>query len=75
MNLKAALRSPWTTAGGAVTALGLGLQTQVAGLPDWTQTLAIICIIAGPVMMGIAARDSGTSSEAAGVRKAGKAVK
>ncbi len=77
MNLNSALKSPWTTVGGAVLALGLGLQSPAAvtALPEWCQTLAIICIIVGPVLIGVAARDSGTSSETAGVRKSGKAVK
>lgn len=65
---KAALVNWRTTLGGAITALGLGLQSPeaVGTVPDWLISFAPIFVVVGPLLVGWAARDSNVSSEKSG---------
>ena len=69
MNVKAITRNPWTTVGGALMAIGMGLQQADPGtVPEWLRGFGTIFAIVGPILIGFAARDSSTSSETAGAK-------
>lgn len=66
---KAILKSPWTSVGGIVAAVGVGLtQAPHEQIPDWARGVGTLLTLAGPLVIGFAARDSGTSSEKAGAK-------
>lgn len=61
-------RSWKTSLGGILTALAAGLTQKPDALGEWTQPVAGILAIVGPLLIGMSARDNNVSSEDAGAK-------